>query len=35
VQTPWLATFRPFLLDSPSQFRAAPPPALLRIGRHP
>ena len=28
VQTPWLATMRPFLLDSPSQFRAAPPPAL-------
>ena len=28
VQTPWLATFRPFLLDSPSQFRAPPPPAL-------
>jgi hypothetical protein len=28
VQTPWLATFRPFLLDEPSQFRAPPPPAL-------
>jgi hypothetical protein len=28
VQTPWLATMRPFLLDSASQFRADPPPAL-------
>jgi hypothetical protein len=28
VQTPWLATFRPFLLERPSQFRAQPPPAL-------
>jgi hypothetical protein len=28
VQTPWLATMRPFLLDQPSQFRADPPPAL-------
>lgn len=28
VQTPWLATMRPFLLDGASQFRAAPPPAL-------
>jgi hypothetical protein len=28
VQTPWLATFRPFLLESPAQFRAEPPPAL-------
>jgi hypothetical protein len=28
AQTPWVATMRPFLLDSPSQFRAAPPPAL-------
>jgi hypothetical protein len=28
VQTPWLATFRPFLLDEPNQFRAPPPPAL-------
>jgi len=28
VQTPWLATFRPFLLDSPAQFRAEPPPAI-------
>ena len=28
VQTPWLATMRPFLLDQASQFRAAPPPSL-------
>jgi hypothetical protein len=28
VQTPWLATFRPFLLERPNQFRAQPPPAL-------
>jgi hypothetical protein len=28
VQTPWLATFRPFLLERPNQFRADPPPAL-------
>jgi hypothetical protein len=28
VQTPWLATMRPFLLDQASQFRADPPPAL-------
>jgi hypothetical protein len=28
VQTPWLATMRPFLLDRASQFRAPPPPAL-------
>jgi hypothetical protein len=28
VQTPWLATMRPFLLESPAQFRAEPPPAL-------
>ena len=28
VQTPWLATMRPFLLDEPNQFRAPPPPAL-------
>jgi hypothetical protein len=28
VQTPWLATMRPFLLDSPAQLRAEPPPAL-------
>jgi hypothetical protein len=25
---PWLATLRPLLLDSPSQFRPGPPPAL-------
>lgn len=28
VQTPWLATMRPFLLERASQFRAEPPPAL-------
>ncbi len=28
VQTPWLATMRPFLLAGASQFRAVPPPAL-------
>jgi hypothetical protein len=28
VQTPWLATLRPFLLEEPNQFRAPPPPAL-------
>ena len=28
VQTPWLATMRPFLLEGASQFRAEPPPAL-------
>jgi hypothetical protein len=28
VQTPWLATMRPFLLESPAQFRAPPPPSL-------
>jgi hypothetical protein len=28
VQTPWLATMRPFLLERTSQFRAEPPPAL-------
>jgi hypothetical protein len=28
VQTPWLATMRPFLLEQASQFRAKPPPAL-------
>ena len=28
VQTPWFATMRPFLLDSPAQFRAEPPPAI-------
>jgi hypothetical protein len=26
--TPWLAFMRPFLLESPSQFRSAPPPDL-------
>jgi hypothetical protein len=28
VQTPWLATMRPFLLEQASQFRADPPPSL-------
>jgi len=28
VQTPWVATMRPFLLEEPNQFRAPPPPAL-------
>jgi hypothetical protein len=28
VQTPFVATMRPFLLESPAQFRAPPPPAL-------
>ena len=28
VQTPWVATMRPFLLQGASQFRADPPPAL-------
>lgn len=28
AQTPWVATFRPFLLDQASQFRADPPPSL-------
>jgi hypothetical protein len=28
AQTPWLATMQPFMLDSTSQFRAPPPPAL-------
>ena len=28
VQTPWLATMRPFLLEQASQFRVGPPPAL-------
>jgi hypothetical protein len=28
AQIPWAATMRPFLLKSPSQFRAPPPPAL-------
>jgi hypothetical protein len=28
VQTPFVATMRPFLLDEPNQFRAPPPPSL-------
>jgi hypothetical protein len=28
AQTPWVAFMQPFMLDSPSQFRAPPPPAL-------
>jgi hypothetical protein len=28
AQTPWLAVMRPFMLESTSQFRAPPPPAL-------
>jgi hypothetical protein len=28
VQTPWLATMRPFLLEQASQFRVGPPPSL-------
>jgi hypothetical protein len=28
AQTPWMANMSPFLLDSPSRFRADPPPAL-------
>ncbi len=28
AQTPWMATMRPFMLESPSQFRSAPPPPL-------
>ena len=28
VQTPFVATMRPFLLESPAQFRAPPPPSL-------
>jgi hypothetical protein len=28
AQTPWLGTMRPFLLESPAQFRAPPPPSL-------
>ena len=28
AQTPWMATMQPFMLDSTSQFRAPPPPAL-------
>jgi hypothetical protein len=28
AQTPWLAFMQPFMLQSPSQFRSGPPPAL-------
>lgn len=28
LQTPWLASMKPFFLDSPSAFRAPPPPSL-------
>jgi hypothetical protein len=28
AQTPWIAFMQPFMLESPSQFRAPPPPAL-------
>ena len=28
VQTPWFATFRPFLMETTAQFRAEPPPSL-------
>lgn len=28
AQTPWLAFMRPFMLQSPSQFRVGPPPSL-------
>jgi hypothetical protein len=28
AQTPWMATMQPFMLESTSQFRAPPPPAL-------
>ena len=28
AQTPWMASLQPFMLDSTSQFRAPPPPAL-------
>ena len=28
AQTPWVAVMRPFMLNSPSQFRVGPPPAL-------
>jgi hypothetical protein len=30
AQTPWLAVMTPFMLQSPSQFRSDPPPALSR-----
>ena len=29
AQTPWVAVMRPFMLNSPSQFRVEPPPALF------
>jgi hypothetical protein len=32
VQTPWVATMRPFLLEGASQFRADPPPSLTTRG---
>ena len=28
AQTPWIAVMKPFMLESPSQFRVQPPPAL-------
>jgi hypothetical protein len=28
AQTPWVAFMKPFMIESPSQFRAPPPPAL-------
>ena len=28
AQTPWMAVMKPFMLNSPSQFRVEPPPAL-------
>ena len=28
AQTPWVAVMKPFMLNSPSQFRAEPPPSL-------
>jgi hypothetical protein len=28
AQTPWVAVMKPFMLNSPSQFRSKPPPAL-------
>jgi hypothetical protein len=31
AQTPWVATFRPFVLQAPSQFRVGPPPALTSM----
>src|SRR5262249_13215651 len=29
AQPPWIGTMKPFLLDSASQFRSDPPPALM------